>query len=201
MADQPADIRERLGTERVRREGNRMWEALEAYHRSTSSSNRPDRSYRNLVPKHPPYTVGKPKKPANYPSNLWFVCQRLGIPYDPNWVHRSQHRGSDDNPMTITDITDESDEEVEGSPSVPVGSEPFVPETWVLDAEYLENSYLMNGSPDPESFLWELDVYDQVWISVGLILNDDAFKHVSILNCTRTVKTLYFSKPTYYPLT
>lgn len=180
MSDQPADIRERIGAVNARRESQRMWDAIDAMnnrHQASSSSSRRRRDYSDITPDHPPFTVVKPVKPPGRPPHMWFTCQRMGIPYDPDYEHRSQHRGHWPNDcLTIEDVTDDHKTP---RPTVPDNSSGHEPETWVLDAEYLQNSYLMNGSINPDSYVWEADVYDRTWISVGLVLKDEAFKHVS----------------------
>ena len=114
----------------------------------------------------------------------YHVCKRLGIPYSADYELKLTHRGDVD--MDKSSASD-SDDEIEttdvGECSNPGGqvteTVPRERETWILDAEYLENSYLMNGNPDPESLAWNIDPYESAWASVGLILNDEAFKHVS----------------------
>ena len=179
MAEDHPDIRVRLGVDRARREGQRLWDTLNRFNRDNAPTGSNRRDYSDIIPPQASTTVGKPlPKPPGYPSNLWFVCARLGIPYDPMWVHRSQHRGEFEG-LTITDVTDEAEVADDGRRTVPVNTNNYEPETWVLDAEYLENAYLLNGTPDPECYLWDNDVYERAWISVGLVLKDEAFKHVS----------------------
>lgn len=115
----------------------------------------------------------------------YYVCKRLGIPYDPSYERKLSHRGDLDEPVKTTSDEDSSDSIEVAECSNPDGSvtstEPRERETWILDAEYLENSYLLNGNPDPESLAWNIDPYESAWASVGLILNDEAFKHVSFI--------------------
>ena len=47
---------------------------------------------------------------------------------------------------------------------------------WILDAETLEAAYAIDDMTLPT---WSTDPYSNLWSSVGLILNDDEFKHVS----------------------
>ena len=193
MAERSADIRERG----IFAAGTNNWDWIAAtYGRSNSQRSAAQRPREEVYVCKDPYTVMKPregKKPY-----IYYVCKRMGIPYDPNYVHLAAHRGYDpesdsENPETdassSSESADDSSHEPDARPMVLTATEhqeavkrsqrPL--ETWVLDAEYLEYSFLMNGYPDPECYVWEADVYDSVWISVGLALKDDAFKHVSYI--------------------
>ena len=118
-------------------------------------------------------------KPAAY-----FTCKRLGIPYDPS-VRGEWRRNVDIpevNELENLDVRSDSDSEIAECSNNQAELREFIPterETWILDADYLEKSYLMSGDPNPESLAWNIDTYESAWISVGLILNDEAFKHVS----------------------
>ena len=116
----------------------------------------------------------------------YHVCKRLGIPYSPEYELKLSHRGDDDSDKSTDSSVEIADSDDVGECSNPngevTGTVPAERETWILDAEYLENSYLMNGNPDPESLAWNIDPYESAWASVGLILSDEAFKHVSELN-------------------
>lgn len=122
----------------------------------------------------------------------YYTCKRLGIPFDPTvraeW-HFTRGRTADEI-REIFGIGEDKgpDDDIVIDPGAAECSNPkgelreFIPterETWILDAEYLENSYLMSGNPNPKSLAWNIDPYESAWASVGLILNDEAFKHVS----------------------
>ena len=47
---------------------------------------------------------------------------------------------------------------------------------WILDAETLEAAYAVDDMTLPT---WSTDPYSNLWTSVGLILNDEDFQHVS----------------------
>ena len=47
---------------------------------------------------------------------------------------------------------------------------------WILDAETLEAAYAIDDMTLPT---WSTDPYSNLWTSVGLILNDEDFQHVS----------------------
>ena len=49
-------------------------------------------------------------------------------------------------------------------------------EPWILDSETLEAAYAIDDMTLPT---WSTDPYSNLWTSVGLILNDDDFQHVS----------------------
>ena len=143
----------------------------------------------------------------NPKPKAYYTCLRLGIPFDPN-VRAEWHftRGRDESEVReIFDIEeiDESDGLVVTDPEAAACSNPeanlreFIPmerETWVLDAEYLEKSYLMSGNPNPKSLAWNIDPYESAWASVGLILNDEAFKHVSLLSLTIYIRLFRHSQ-------
>ena len=121
----------------------------------------------------------KPCKPQAY-----YTCLRLGIPYDPTvraeWRREIEPLVTDDDEEDSDSPTDESSDNAGFSPSAELRE--FTPserETWILDAEYLEKSYLISGDPNPESLAWNIDPYESAWVSVGLILKDEAFQHVS----------------------
>ena len=108
----------------------------------------------------------------------------MGIPFDPSvraeWRRDIEPTVSEE--ALANDSDTEEDSEVGTSSDSPAELREFVPserETWILDAEYLEKSYLLSGNPNPESLAWNIDTYESAWISVGLILKDEAFKHVS----------------------
>ena len=51
-------------------------------------------------------------------------------------------------------------------------------EPWILDAETLEAAFAVDDMTWPT---WSTDPYSNLWASVGLILNDDDFQHVSYI--------------------
>ena len=197
MAERSGDIRERG----IFAAGTNNWDYIAArYGRSNSQNSGPrrPRDYEDVPVCVDPYTVMKPregKKPY-----IYYVCKRLGIPYDPNYVHLARHRGYDpesdsEDPTDVPpsdespsdDSPDDNSSKITSSTMVLTTEERQAAtkrsqrplETWVLDSEYLEYSYLLNGNPDPDCLVWEADAYDAVWISVGLALDNNAFKHVS----------------------
>ena len=113
----------------------------------------------------------------------YFTCKRLGIPYDPSV--QAEWRRNVDKPGPSDDDTEPVvDESVAACSNEQAELREFIPaerETWILDAEYLEKSYLISGDPNPSSLAWNIDPYESAWVSVGLILNDEAFKHVSVV--------------------
>lgn len=56
---------------------------------------------------------------------------------------------------------------------------------WILDSETLEAAYAID---DVESLVWSTDPYSNLWYSVGLILNDEEFLHVRIIDLIRITK-------------
>ena len=51
-------------------------------------------------------------------------------------------------------------------------------DTWVLTSAQLALAYEDDTTPDLDSRVWSLNVYATAWHSVGLILDDEGFKHV-----------------------
>ena len=120
--------------------------------------------------------------PFPRPNLRWWICKRYGIHPDSDYEPRPVFRGyrhSHAYRDVVYGARDDEDQPI----TVPLVIEPTqsVDTTWVLDSETLEGFYdsYEVTQDDPVWEIWGGDPYARIWASVGLILNDDSFRHVS----------------------
>ena len=113
------------------------------------------------------------------PNYRWYVCQRLGIHPDSNFEPRPFYRGTRDSPPPLPEEPEEGTIVRVMPPPTPNNLVPVnAYELWVLDADTLEGSYDCE-EVDLTHHIWSTERYDNLWVSVGLILSDDEFQPVS----------------------
>lgn len=188
MAESSKDIRLRGHISGTGGLSSRFWDELAKpfgqYQRGTEPARRPSRAERYRDRDGNPlynstYALDVDTMNYLYPKSgdrtgLHHCFKRLGIPYNPKF------RGFTQRGEYVT-IDEDVIEELDQLDAVQtIRTTDYEPTTWVLDAEHLATSFLMNGDPNPDSLTWSLDPYESAWASVGLILGDEAFKHVSI---------------------
>ena len=176
MPFRSSDIRERgiFG-------GNGAYErAIEAHNRHEAEKARRLREYqeafrRQFRPK-PTQSRRTNKKPLR-----WWICKRMGVDPESDYEPRPFHRGRISPELIPSDIEEENDDDsraITRKIMPPRSTSPVKPVTWVLDAETLEAAYDCDDL-DCDLPIWSQDKYDDVWVSVGLIVRDDEFQSVS----------------------
>ena len=122
--------------------------------------------------------VTRPSRSRSKQTRRWFACKRRGIDPKEGTIFGPFFRG--EKPELHDDPTPEQvfrtpEDVVCSSVGVTPPPEPIVTSPWVLDSETLEAAYYLDDMDTP---IWSTDPYQNLWSSVGLILNDDDFQHV-----------------------
>ena len=114
-------------------------------------------------------------------SRQWYACKRLGLDPDtgvlpPNFRVSAHLRSNPE--LTPERVFHSPMDKIlpRKTELMPLPRE--VHESyplWVLDSETLEAAYDWN---DMTNQVWSTEPYDNLWISVGLLLDDESFLHV-----------------------
>ena len=181
MTEPSSDIRERGIYPGTHKTMNYALAARRRYDENMARRRRAhDELYRNQFRrKAAASTVKTPKK-----TRQWYACKRLGIDPDSDYVMPPNFRCEPKRDYTLTPervfgeyAADPLEEilprktELVPFPKDSIESYPL----WVLDAETLEAAYDWN---DMNNQVWSTDPYDNIWMSVGLLLDDESFQHV-----------------------
>ena len=169
------DIRE-LGIFR----GNGEWERMSArIEREAEEARQRQLAHERLYLRQ----FRRPKDQAPFPrQNLrWFICVRKGIHPDSDYEPRPAFRGIKHSHAYRDVVLGPNESEPIFKTVVPKTKTPSVDPTYYIDGDLLEGFYDSDevSSKDPIWDLWTDDPYNRMWASVGLILNDEDFKHVS----------------------
>ena len=151
---------------------NAMTLALEAQQRYDEMRAAERRRHQELY--NSQFRVRRARPIGPKPNYRWWVCQRMGIDPQSDYEPRPFFRGTRDSPPPIAEEPESEIREMPPRTYSPVPSYPL----WVLDAETLEEAYdddVINMSHP----VWSTEPYDNLWISVGLLLTDEEFQPVS----------------------
>ena len=123
----------------------------------------------------------RPRKsaaPLPKPNLRWWICKRMGIHPDTDYEPRPFHRGElvpRSEPLATVD-----EDVVENIGDLDVSIDAYDPlEGWIVDGDTLD-LFQEGVLPSSHPFMKQ-NPYDRMWQSVGLILKDDEFRHVSKL--------------------
>ena len=116
-------------------------------------------------------------------TRRWFACKRRGINPKEGIIFGPFFRGEHELPELHADPTPEqvfrtSEDDICNSVEAITPRAPIVTAPWVLDSDTLEACYALDDMTHP---VWSADPYQNLWTSVGLILSDAEFQHVSLL--------------------